>query len=82
MFKKKMKVAKVIESPVEEEMEEEFEEEPIVQQKSAPKQLPVKLEEKKNMALIISAELIEGMKVKTVLISDNVVGEVGESYEC
>jgi hypothetical protein len=79
MFKKNIKVAKVIKNPIE---EEEVEEEPIVQQKIAPRQEPIKVEEKKNMALIISAELIEGMKVKTVLISDDVIGEVGESYEC
>ena len=77
MFKKKEKFAKV-EQPAEEEVEEA----PVPVAKPFQKQVQ-KVEEKK-YATIVSSELFDsenGLKWKSVIISNASLGEVGETFD-
>jgi DNA primase large subunit len=38
-------------------------------------------EQKKRLATIVSAELLEDMRVKTIIISSESIGEVGNTFE-
>ena len=87
-FGKKKKFARVI-RPEEEEEPQEIEE---VEESYVPKPIPRQTREikeiveaspvkEKNMAMIVSAEVIEGMRIRTIIVSNGVLGMVGESFE-
>jgi len=64
--KKQPRFAEVISKPIPE------------QQKSVKEMVEPK---EKNPALIVSAEILENGKVRTIIISNESIGEVGESFE-